>query len=96
MRELAGEALVERNYKKDPLTRAEADRVVRAAGSVEAVLNARHAIAKASGWKDAAPSRSAFVAALLKEPNLLRRPVIARGRRAIVSRDEAAIRVFLS
>jgi len=93
---LAGEALVERNYHKEPLTRAEVEAIVRAAGSVAAVLNTRHATAKSRGWKDAPPSRAAFVAAVLEEPNLLRRPVTVKGGRAVVGGSGKEIRALLA
>lgn len=86
---------VERNYAKDPLTKREVETIVRAVGAVDAVINTRHATAKANGWKDKSPSRTTFVAAVVKEPNLLRRPVIVRGAKGIVSRDLDEIRAFL-
>ena len=89
------EDAVERNYARDALSKAEIERIVRAVGSVDALLNTRHATAKANGWKDKTPSRTAFVTAAVKEPNLLRRPVIVRGGRGIVSRDLDEIRAFL-
>lgn len=59
------------------------------------MLNARHAHAKAHGWKDAAPDTATFVAAVLKEPNLLRRPILVRGKELVVGKDGAAIRALL-
>jgi arsenate reductase-like glutaredoxin family protein len=85
----------ERNYAKDPLQRPEIDAIVKAAGSVGAVLNTRHATAKAHGWKDKAPAKSTFIKAALAEPNLLRRPILLKGSRAVVGRDEDAIRKLL-
>jgi len=96
VQKLVGEALVERNYHKEPLTRAEIEAIVRAAGSVAAVLNTRHATAKANGWKDSPPSRAAFVAAALEEPNLLRRPITVKGNRAVVGGSEKEIRALLA
>jgi arsenate reductase len=96
VQELAGDALAERNYHRDPLARAELEAILAAAGGPAAVLNTRHATAKANGWKDKAPSKAAFVAAALEEPNLLRRPIILRGRRAVVGRDEDEIRALLA
>ena len=93
---LEHDGAVERNYAKQPLTKSELQQIVRAVGSVAAVLNTRHAIAKANGWKDKPPSQAAFVAAAAKEPNLLRRPVIVRGAKGIVSRDLDEIRAFLN
>lgn len=85
----------ERNYAKDPLTRAEITRIVDVAGGVAEVLNTRHKVAKEKGWKEKAPAKAAFVKAALEEPNLLRRPVLIRGRQAVVGFDEAAIRKLL-
>ena len=96
VQELAGDSLVERNYAKQPLTRAEVDAILKAAGSVEEVLNTRHATAKANGWKEKPPSKSSFADAVLEEPNLLRRPITLAGDRAVVGRDETALRALLS
>ena len=85
----------ERNYAKEALTRAEIARIVDVAGGVAAVLNTRHKLAKEKGWKEKAPATSTFVRAALEEPNLLRRPVLVRGRKAVVGFDEEAIRKLL-
>ncbi len=61
-----------------------------------AVLNTRHAEAKANGWKDAPPGKAAFVAAVLREPNLLRRPILLHGRTVVIGKDEAALRRALT
>lgn len=66
-----------------------------ACGGVAPVLNTRHAVAKANGWKERPPAKGAFVAAALEEPNLLRRPVTVRGARGVVGRDAAAIEALL-
>lgn len=70
-------------------------RLVEVAGGVAAVLNTRHAIAKERGWKDAPPDADTFVAAVLNEPNLLRRPILVRGSKVVVGKDDAAIRALL-
>ena len=84
MRKLSKGA-VERNYAKDPLQRSEIDAILKSAGSVAAVLNTRHATAKANGWRDTAPAKGTFIRAALKEPNLLRRPILLKGGRAVVA-----------
>lgn len=89
MRELFP-GIEERNYAKAPLTPEEVGEIVDAAGGVAAVINVRHEIAKARGWKDAPPSRAEFVAAAVAEPNLLRRPILVKDGNAVVGRDEAA------
>ncbi len=85
----------ERNYAKTPLTKAEIERIVKAAGGTASVLNTRHKVAKENGWKEKAPSRTAFVKAALEDNNLLRRPTIVRGQDAVVGFDEDAIRELL-
>jgi arsenate reductase-like glutaredoxin family protein len=65
-------------------------------GGPAAVLNTRHAEAKARGWKEAPPDVATFVAAVLVEPNLLRRPILVRGKRIVVGKDDAAIRKLLA
>jgi arsenate reductase (glutaredoxin) len=75
------------NYVKQPLTEALVLKIVAAAGSVEAVLNTRHEIAKQNGWKQTPPSSKVFAAAVLKETNLLRRPIFLDGKSIIVGFD---------
>jgi arsenate reductase-like glutaredoxin family protein len=67
---------------------------------VAAVLNTRHAVAKAHGWKDKPPARATFVSAVLEDPNLLRRPILvdhhgAQGATVIIGKDEAALKKAL-
>ena len=85
----------ERNYAKQPLTRAEIEGLLDVVGSVGAALNSRHEVAKERGWKATPPDRDAFVSAALADNNLLRRPIVVSGRRAIVGYDEEALRELL-
>ena len=78
------------NYAKRALTVDEVRSIVRAAGSVSAVLNTRHAVAKEKGWASAPPSEEEFARAVTGEPNLLRRPVLLVGDKAIVGFDREA------
>ena len=86
----------ERNYSKDPLTKAEVQAILKVAPSVAEVLNTRHKTAKKNGWKEKAPSRAAFTAAVLKENNLIRRPILIAGAKIVVGKGEAAIRDLLT
>ncbi len=94
VRKLATDVL-ERDYAKRPLTRGEVEQIVAAIGSVAAVLNTRHAIAKERGWKDKPPATVTFVSNVLQEPNLLRRPILLKGKRAVVGKDERAFKELL-
>jgi arsenate reductase-like glutaredoxin family protein len=78
------------NYAKAALTAAVVLEIVAKAGSVAAVLNTRHAVAKAHGWAAAPPSPAAFAKAVVAEPNLLRRPILVDGDRVIVGFDREA------
>jgi arsenate reductase-like glutaredoxin family protein len=63
---------------------------VKAVGGIEPLLNVRHAIAKEKGWKEKPPSFDELAALVVKEPNVIRRPVLVVGEKAIVGFDEAA------
>jgi arsenate reductase-like glutaredoxin family protein len=78
------------DYAKKALDEATVRRIVDKAGGVAAVLNTRHATAKEKGWVAKPPEVAAFAKAVTKEPNLLRRPILIVGQRAIVGFDEAA------
>jgi len=59
------------------------------------VINTRHAVAKAHGWKAKAPARATFVSAVLEDPNLLRRPILVDGKTVVIGKDEAALKKAL-
>ncbi len=85
----------ERNYRKEPFTKAELTALVNAVEDLSTILNTRHAVAKKKGWDKKPPSKATFVIAALEEPNLLKRPIVRRGGKAIYSRKEDEIRAFL-
>jgi arsenate reductase-like glutaredoxin family protein len=64
------------NYAKRALTVEEVRRLVAAAGSVTAVLNTRHAVAKEKEWARNPPTAEEFARAVTTEPNLIRRPIL--------------------
>jgi arsenate reductase-like glutaredoxin family protein len=86
----------ERNYAKTPLTAAEIQALVGAVGSVAALLNTRHEIAKTRGWRDHPPDLAEFVTAAAGDNNLVRRPIVVRDGRAVVGTDEGALRRLLA
>jgi arsenate reductase-like glutaredoxin family protein len=61
-----------------------------AAGGIEPLLNLRHAIAKEKGWKDEPPSLAELAKLVAEEPNVIRRPILLTGKKAIVGWDERA------
>jgi arsenate reductase-like glutaredoxin family protein len=86
----AGHELTEINYAKTPLDEATVTELVDKAGGVAAVLNTRHAIAKEKGWADKPPDAKTFAKAVVKDVNLLRRPILVAGKKLIVGFDKAA------
>jgi arsenate reductase-like glutaredoxin family protein len=82
--------LNEIEYAKTGLSEAQVLDIVAKAGSVAAVINTRHAIAKDKGWATSPPTTAAFAKAVAKEVNLLRRPIVIDGNRVIVGFDKAA------
>ena len=86
----AGHELTEVNYAKKPLDESTVKELVRKAGGVAAVLNTRHAVVKEKGWADKPPDPDTFAKAVVKEPNLLRRPIFETGKKLIVGFDKAA------
>ena len=87
--------MIERNFAKEPLTAPEIRSIVQAAGSIAAVLNTRHAVAKENRWKETAPTQAAFIEALAQTPNLIRRPILVKRGEAIVGKDLDAVRSLL-
>jgi len=85
-----GLELNEINYAKTGLDEATVKSLVAAAGSVGAVLNTRHATAKEKGWVESPPDVATFAKAVAKDANLLRRPILLVGKKAIVGFDKPA------
>lgn len=71
-------------YSKTGLTAAQVEEIVAKAGSVLAVLNARHEIAKEKGWVTKPPSASVFAKAVAEQPNLIRRPILIDEDRVVI------------
>ena len=63
--------------------------LVAKAGSVAAILNTRNAVVKAKGWVAKPPSPAEFAKAVVKDVNLLRRPILIDGATMIIGFDRA-------
>lgn len=77
------------NYAKGGLDEATVRRIVAAVGSVVAALNKRHAVVKERGWAERPPGVDELVRAAVKDPNLLRRPILVRGKSVLVGFDKS-------
>lgn len=72
------------DYGKTGLTQAAVEAIVAKAGSVAAVMNARHATAKDKGWATSPPSVAVFAKAVVAEVNLLKRPLLIHGDKVVI------------
>jgi len=79
-----GVEVEEIDYAKGGLSAETVEEIVKKAGSVAAVLNTRHAIAKEKGWVAKPPSAAVFAKAVSEEVNLLRRPILIDGDRIVI------------
>lgn len=84
----SGLEVEEIDYGKTGLSEDTVKALVAAAGSVAAVLNTRHEIAKAKGWAARPPSPAEFAAAATKDVNLLRRPILIDGKKVHIGFDK--------
>jgi arsenate reductase-like glutaredoxin family protein len=82
--------MTEIDFAKKPLDEATVKDLVDRAGSVAAVLNARNKDVKEKGWVDKPPDAGTFAKAVVKDVNLLKRPILVAGKKIIVGFDKAA------
>jgi arsenate reductase-like glutaredoxin family protein len=78
------------DYAKKPLDEATVRAIIKANGGVAGLVNTRHATAKQKGWVDSPPDADTFARAVVKDVNLLRRPIFIVGKKFIVGFDKAA------
>jgi len=90
------ETVEERNYAKKPLTADEVRELVRLAGGVAPLVATRGAAAKERGWDRSPPDAETFAAAVAKDNNLIRRPILVVGDRIVVGKDEKRFREVLA
>ena len=86
----AGHEMTEIDYAKKPLDEATVKDLIDRAGSVAAVLNARNKDVKEKGWVDNPPDPATFAKAVVKDVNLLKRPILVSGKKIIVGFDKPA------
>ena len=80
--------LEEREYGKNPLSEKEL-RDLLAGVEAEGFLNPRNALYRERNMKQKPPSREDAIKMILKEPNLLRRPVIVKGQKKMLGFNES-------
>ena len=88
--------MVGRELVKEPLSREELDKLLPRSGQINDYLNSRNNVYRELKLKDNPPSREKAIALILKEPNLLRRPVVVRGSKKVWGFDADALKDLLA
>ena len=78
----------EREYGKNPLTEKELREIV-GDDPIERFLNTRTALYREKNMKHNPPVKEQAIKLMLKDPNLLKRPVIIKGKKKITGFSEA-------
>lgn len=84
----------EREYGKNPLTEGELKEII-GDGPIEAFLNTRTPLYREKNMKNDPPSKEEAIRLMLKDPNLLRRPVIIKGKKKLTGFNEADVKALL-
>ena len=84
----------EREYGKNPFSESELREII-GDGSIERFLNSRTPLYREKNMKQKPPSKDEAIKLMLKDPNLLKRPVIIKGRKKLTGFDEAEVKELL-
>ena len=84
----------EREYGKNPFTEKELRDII-GDDPIERFLNTRTPLYREKNMKRKPPSKDETIKLMLKDPNLLKRPVIIKGKTKITGFNEAEFKVLL-
>lgn len=87
-------AVDEREYGKNPLTESELRDLI-GKEPIERFLNTRTPLYRQKNMKQKPPSKDEAIKLMLKDPNLLRRPVIIKGKKILTGFNEAEFKELL-
>ena len=90
-----GAHLQERDLGKDPLSAAELQALIGDA-DITGFLNTRTALYRERKMKQNPPTKAQAIQLMVQDPNLIRRPIIAKGARKVIGFDEAHFRALLT
>lgn len=85
----------EREYGKNPLTEKELRELI-GDEPVEKFLNTRTPLYREKNMKQKPPSKDEAIKLMVKDPNLLRRPVIVKGKKKLTGFNEAEVKDLLA
>jgi len=84
----------EREYGKKPFTEKELRELV-GDSPIESFLNTRTPLYREKNMKQKPPTKEEAIKLMLKDPNLLRRPVIIKGKKKLTGFNEAEVKELL-
>lgn len=84
----------EREYGKNPLTEKELREII-GEGPIENFLNSRTPLYRQRNMKEKPPSKDEAIKLMLQDPNLLKRPVIIKGKRKLTGFNEAELKELI-
>lgn len=87
-------AFEEREYGKNPLSEAELRDLI-GEGPIENFLNTRTPLYREKNMKQKPPSKEEAIKLMLRDPNLLKRPVIIKGKKKLTGFNEAELKQLL-
>lgn len=87
-------ALEEREYGKNPLSQAELRDII-GAGPIENFLNTRTPLYRERNMKQKPPTVEEAIQLMIKDPNLLKRPVIVKGKKKLTGFNQAELKQLL-
>jgi arsenate reductase-like glutaredoxin family protein len=89
-----GVELESRDMGKDRLTAAELESLIGRRG-YKLFLNTRNELYRERNMKEHPPSRAEAIKMMAAEPNLIRRPIVIRGKEIHLGWDEEALKKFI-
>ena len=84
----------EREYGKNPFTEKELRDII-GDEPIEKFLNTRTPLYREKNMKQKPPAKDEAIKLILKDPNLLKRPVIIKGKKKLTGFDEAEVKELL-
>jgi Spx/MgsR family transcriptional regulator len=87
-------AFEEREYGKNPFYERELREII-GNGPMEKFLNTRTPLYREKNMKQNPPTQEEAIKLMLREPNLLKRPVIIKGKKKVTGFNEAEVKELL-
>ena len=84
----------EREYGKTPFSEKELREII-GDDAIEKFLNTRTPLYRERNMKQKPPSKEEAIKLMLRDPNLLKRPVIIKGKKKVTGFNEAKVKELL-